>query len=564
MKRVMVVSDFTIEPLIHILNNFVKPRREYLFCSGAQGQIFQSLLHEKEAKNHDLVFLVNSINAFLEPLANLQISNTKAFLNEYKKNLSQYYSSLFAMVSEIETPILMNYPLFSDRFIYLEMFMQPYKLQDLEIIAKDICFEIAVLNKSENKVIDLSTNFKTKSIELFDSGRDQIFSSILSTQGFKLLAKNIGMSLEMSNEIKLIIVDADDSLWGGVIGEDGIKNLEYGSASFRGQFYAKFQKQLKILKENGVLLALCTKNNVADIEEVFRVRGDFALRIEDFALVKANWNPKSVNIQEILETVNLLEDSVLFLDDSEFEINEVKRIFGDLRTAKVAVHGQEQKSPLEDFNFRLQKNLLEEDSRRTEFIRVEAQRTSAKKQMSIESYLESLELRMKRLLLEPQDIRGVERACQLFTKTNQFNLFSERLNESEIKEQLLNSNSIYLYELSDNFGEYGIIGLIHFRRYEESKSIEILNFALSCRAMGRRVEYAILNSLIASYNDINAIKIRFRETAKNAPAMNFLMSLERENIAVARTAFSFEVKTNDDVKAMQSYLGQMSQVIEEN
>jgi FkbH-like protein len=328
------------------------------------------------------------------------------------------------------------------------------------------------------------------------------------------------------SEKKVIILDCDNTLWKGVLGEDGIDGVECNLNS-NGIIHFNFQKFLKERKEEGFLLCLCSKNNEADVHDIF-VQKSMPLKWDDFIIKKINWKDKFENIIAIKTELNLGLDSCIFIDDSDFEINSVKTVLNELTVFKFSSNYDDFVDLVQNLSFR-KKIISEEDKEKTkqyqeEFLRKNEMLASA----TFEDYIEKLQIKLD---LRVNDINDFERLSQLTEKTNQFNFNKKHFSVQNLHDFIYAGKGIiYSLRVSDKYGDYGTTGIVLVTIDQANAIIE--NFIMSCRILGRRIEN---NFLTAVVNDLHSKKIKidaikFNETAKNKPAKDFLQNLEYEVI----------------------------------
>jgi FkbH-like protein len=292
---------------------------------------------------------------------------------------------------------------------------------------------------------------------------------------------------------KCIILDLDNTLWGGVIGEDGIEGIKLARDGI-GMAFVDFQEQLIQISKQGVLLAINSKNNFNDIKEVFTKHPDMVLTLDDFSCVRINWNDKISNMIEISEELNIGLDSFVFIDDSPFERHLVKK---ELPMVSVPDFPDDP-AFLRDWLTEIYRQffprikLSREDVERTRMYRAQAQRTHLRKNLkNIEDFLESLDMKA-RIYINPKGL--IQRMAQLTQRTNQFNVMTNRYSESDIQSFMEKGNIIFALELSDRFGSNGVVGLIMIDT--QGRTFLINNFLLSCRVIGREVEKTFIGFVI--------------------------------------------------------------------
>jgi len=321
---------------------------------------------------------------------------------------------------------------------------------------------------------------------------------------------------------KCVVVDLDNTLWGGVVGEDGIEGLNLGGGDPEGEAYFEFQRRLKALTHRGVLLAICSKNNLEDALEVFRKRQDMPLAESDFAMMAINWEPKPVNLERIAQTLNIGLDSLVLIDDSPAEISLVRQTIPEVRCVLLPEEPADYVAALDEVDELEKVEVLREDREKTHSYRQQAQRAELRlESLDLGSYLASLKTRVRIHRVEPS---GVARAHQLFSKTNQFNLTTRRYSLGDV-ERFLTDPTIELWQLEagDRFGELGTIALALLRLTPQS--MEVDSFLMSCRAMGRGIETAAMNHvkrrfLASGREELHSLLI---PTPKNVPVRDFYL-----------------------------------------
>lgn len=309
---------------------------------------------------------------------------------------------------------------------------------------------------------------------------------------------------------KVIVLDADNTLWGGVVGEDGVEGVAV-DRQYPGTVYRRFQSQLLALRETGVLLALATKNNPADIEELF-ARREMPLGLNHFSAIRINWQAKSENIQQLAGELNLGLESFIFIDDNPFELDQVQTALPMVDVYLFDATKPDQALGLLASIPGLKAwSVTGEDRDKAALYRQERARSDARTSAtSLDDYLDSLEIRLEIGCNRPSQIR---RISQLTNKTNQFNLTTRRHSETDIA-RLMESGAVFDVRLVDRFGDMGVIGVV----IVENGDIE--SFLMSCRALGRAVEGRIL-AYVCTRIGPGGLSASYRPTAKNMMTANF-------------------------------------------
>ena len=325
---------------------------------------------------------------------------------------------------------------------------------------------------------------------------------------------------------KAIVCDLDNTLWGGIVGDDGAENIEIGQETSVGQLYAEFQSYLKAHKDLGVLLTVDSKNDEENALAGLN-RPDSVLKPDDFIVIKANWNPKDRNLIETAAELNIGADSMVFIDDNPAEREIVRAQVGGTIGAKVAV--PEMTTPERYINVLDRSGFFEvtqfsaDDLTRNEMYKANAER--AKQQASFSDYgeyLKSLEMKAE---IKPFAPLYMSRIAQLTNKSNQFNLTTLRCTQADIERVAADGNYITLYgKLADKFGDNGMVSVVFGHTDEADKSLFHIDlWLMSCRVLKRDMEFAMMDSLVAECKSRGIAKIcgYYYPTAKNKMVKDF-------------------------------------------
>lgn len=310
---------------------------------------------------------------------------------------------------------------------------------------------------------------------------------------------------------KVLALDLDNTLWGGVVGDDGAEKLVLGQEVPMGQAYCEFQSYIKAQKQLGVLLTVCSKNDhenaIAGLNHP-----DGILKPEDFTLIKANWEPKSLNIEQTAQELNLLPESIVFVDDNPAEREIVKGTLPveapPMDSIESYIHTLDKGGYFEVTNF------SEDDLHRTEMYKQNAER--AKMQSAFADYGEYLDSLEMKAVIEDFSPINLARVTQLTNKSNQFNVTTRRYTQSEMERVYESSDYIRLCgRLEDKFGDNGIVSVVIGRKDGETLDIDL--WLMSCRVLKRDMELAMLDTLVkeAVKQDVKVIKGHYYPTAKN-------------------------------------------------
>ena len=329
---------------------------------------------------------------------------------------------------------------------------------------------------------------------------------------------------------KCIILDLDNTLWGGVIGEDGFDNIKLGDDPV-GRSFVEFQKRLLALNKRGIILAINSKNNFNDAMQVIQKHPNMILREENFACVKINWNDKAVNIQKITEELNIGLDSMVFFDDDPINQVYVRESLPAVLVVDLPKDSSQYAQILTEMKeFDILK-ITEEDTKRSDMYLGQKKRKELENKIG--NYNEFLKQMNIEVEMKKADSFSIPRISQLTLKTNQFNMTTRRYQEDEVSKFSSSDNKIVEYvQVTDKFGDNGITGTYIIEKKDDEEWI-IDTFLLSCRIMGRGVEEIMMNQIIdnAKLSGVKRIKGEFIPTAKNKPAENFYKKLgfKKEN-----------------------------------
>lgn len=369
-------------------------------------------------------------------------------------------------------------------FIFQERKLN-YMLSEYSV--KNVGFHICDISSIQNKL-----------------GRDLLFSpsiyinteSVLSMDALPAVAESIVQTIAaIEGQInKCLILDLDNTLWGGVIGDDGLDNIQIGLFGI-GKAFTEFQYWVKKLQQRGIIICICSKNTESVAKDPFMKHPDMVLRLQDFAVFKANWNNKVDNINCIQQILNIGFDSMVFLDDNPFERNMVRESIKNITVPELP------QDPAEYLEYLYSLNLFEtasysvEDANRTEQYHSKSQREEALSFFTNENdFLKSLNMVAK---VEPFNSFSLPRVAQLSQRSNQFNLRTVRYSEDDIKNIVESDGYItFSFTLEDKFGNNGIICAIILKELEATE-LFIDTWFMSCRVLKRGMENFVLNTIVS-------------------------------------------------------------------
>lgn len=319
---------------------------------------------------------------------------------------------------------------------------------------------------------------------------------------------------------KALIFDCDNTLWHGILGEDGNEGIDMQATSKKGAPFHMVQQMAKYLSKKGVIIGLCSKNNAEDVDDVLLNNPDIVLKNEDIVIKKVNWSDKVTNLKTIAKELNIGLDSLVFVDDSSFEVNLIQQQLPQVLTLQVPEKGYE--NFLQDkiytyFNL----NANKEDERKTLIYKEQFKRENEKQaHHTLEDYLASLDMQ---ITIEINSVVHIPRVAQLTQKTNQFNLTTIRYTETEIQ-GFINNGFVITLGVKDKFGDSGLTGACLIKKDStDNKTAIIDSLLMSCRVIGRNIEIAFLNYIIQFLRTQNFLTVpaSYNKTLKNAQVEEF-------------------------------------------
>lgn len=341
-------------------------------------------------------------------------------------------------------------------------------------------------------------------------------------KGYAQRIKPIVMSVNGKAK-KAIIFDCDNTLWKGVLGEDGFAGLEMSSETENGAIFEEVQSLALELNKQGILLGLCSKNNPQDVDEVIASHPDMKIRDKHITIKTVNWDDKAANLKRIAKELNIGLDSLLFVDDSDFEANYIRETLPQVTVLHVPATLPEYPKMLRA-KLGLFYNVSEsqEDLRKIEMYKEQAEREKARAGISnLEEYLRSLGLELR---VEIDNDRLIPRMAQMSQKTNQFNLTTKRYTEKDI-EYFVRSEKYKVFALNviDKYGDYGVAGLCIVQLEQAGQQASIDTFLMSCRVIGRNVEFSAFDFFVEHLKSlgIKRIDAKYVKTSKNQQVEGF-------------------------------------------
>lgn len=522
-NQIYVLSNYTFNMIGDYLNENLKNKEiNNITVYENFDQIDQALLNYKKnskLKKSDIVIIAYDLNSYLEKKETL-------FPNE--KNIKPLVSR-FRNWIEVVTKKMNKKIIFFNFTENKYQYHQITKNKFVKDFGSILNHELDILKKNNNLIIyDLNSISKYYGLKNIYSEENYFLAKIPYTDKIqKIISENLSSIIysEYFARKKCLILDLDNTLWGGVLGEDGIKGIDLNN-NFKGSHFQKFQKFINYLKDNGVILAICSKNNLSNVKEVFKKHDGMILKLNDFSSIKCNWVSKSKNIKEIAKELNIGMDSMVFFDDSKIEREEVRNFCPEVSI----VDGVDRNKPelyiklLSQKTYFHQNFMTEEDKKKLKKYEILGKAANEKQNYkNINEFLKSLKMQATIYKLSDQNFL---RFVQMTNKINQFNLTTRRYNEKKLKLFSKNKNNICLImNLRDKFGDHGLTGLVmcELKIIGKKKIWFIENFLMSCRIISRSAEKTLLIELIKKLDKSksNLLMGKFIKSNKNDPCKNF-------------------------------------------
>ena len=410
------------------------------------------------------------------------------------------------------------------KFTFKNLFDSKNLIDNLSYIYFNFLLKIYRIRKNFDNLIfvDIDDNLALEGfINNFDFRNWYAASCRLSYNGMKNLIKVIeDLTLKLKHSpCKVLVLDCDNTLWGGVVAEDGVESINYGEDGI-GKIYYDFQKEIRKLKKNGILLALSSKNNEVDVIEAFKKR-KMLLKLDDFISIQINWQDKYKSILKISKDLNLSLEDIAFWDDNPLERSQMKKMLREVQTIDVPSELYLWPKFIKKNNLFSKFTISLEDKEKHQQYKI---RSSFLKDLDYSknktNHLKTIKLNPKKILIDDSNLA---RAEQLTLKTNQFNLTTKRYSKSEIS--LLNKDinfNIFLVHLNDIYGDHGIVAMVVLKKVN-SEIVLIDSFLMSCRVLGRYLDYWIMHEIykIAKKKKFKYIIGNYIETKKNILTKDF-------------------------------------------
>ena len=514
--KISIISAFTNQLIESYLNYLFDEKVKIQFLN--YGNSLSYIENGDEIINFspDYIFIFVELENLIPNILSTNLGLKYDFVNEINILEKKLLSSFKKFQKKNNSPIFFFN--FVNTFDDFQKFLN-FKIKNSR---EKICFSANemlgnVCNKINNlHVFDFFSIVKNNGLnKIYDNKQKFIDLRNLNNLGLKIVSIEI---FKYITQIKLkrkkvIIVDFDNTLWGGILGEEGYQNIKIED-TYPGNCYLEFQKYLINLKDSGILLAGASKNNLSDVKELFKKRkNDLFLKLSDFSTLEVHWDDKYKSLTNISKKLNLGTDSFVFVDDSKIECEKINKFLPEVKTICLGDKPEDILEKVRRVNFFHTFGLTKEDKKRSQFYKAESKRIKIINNKKNLNFISDLNMVLNISKLKKENL---ERAVQLTNRTNQFNLTTIRYDQRDIMKILADKNQeILCVNLRDKFGTYGIISIIYLKKINNSVYIE--NFLMSCRALGRKVEIALLDFIEQKCKKEGISKIygKYKKTKKN-------------------------------------------------
>ena len=510
-------------------------------------QIYAQIMDSKSemyAFEADSILIVMCVEKLQEAFVATPVQERQNFANDMLKTIRQYWDMVSAHTSA--SILQFNFTYYNDgvmgSYALRESSSFSYQLQKLNYLLSDAAS--ALKNVFLIDVNGIQSVFGRNIFlddKLYYMAKMPFSLDVLPT----VAARAVDVIDALRGRVKkCVVLDLDNTLWGGVIGDDGLEGIEIGELG-TGHAFSGFQQWLKELKNRGILLAVCSKNNEDTAKEPFEKHPEMVLHLNDFAMFVANWEDKASNILRIQQTLNIGMDSLVFLDDNPFEREQVRSMIPAITIPDFPEDPALYLQYLRSLNLFETAACSSADGQRTNQYQQEAKRaTMMSAYGSYEDYLKALDMRAVAM---PFDSFHYPRIAQLTQRSNQFNLRTVRYTEVQI--QALAGSDAHItryYTLKDKFGDYGLVSVVILDKQPE-QTLFISEWLMSCRVLKRSMEEFIINDIlnVAKENSCTRVVGEYIKTPKNAMVADIYkrMGFEQDGTQYFADVPAFQNKT---------------------
>ncbi len=517
----ILVSDFNIGPLAGFLSNAQEAQIDSFVAPF--GQVYQTLIdrsHECWQRNVDAAIVWTRPEAVVGEFRKV-LQFEAADAEQAIAEVDRFTQAIQSLTDRVATILVPNWVVPAE--------LVGYGMLDMRIglgirgLLSKINLRLMENLQSTPGVYVLDTNrWLHESKQAFNAKMWYLAKVAFDNSVFKNAARDIGATFAsiQRGAKKIIVVDLDDTLWGGIVGDVGWRDLCLGGHDPIGEAFVDFQRALKSFTNRGILLGIVSKNDEQLALQAIEKHPEMILRPDDFAGWRINWDDKAQNLSDLMTELNLGLDSAVFLDDNPVERQRVRDALPDVLVPEMPNEKMLYPQTIMGLTCFSSPTVTKEDLSRTEMYRVQRARESSKKSVgSIDQWLVTLETKV---VVQPMNDANCERASQLLAKTNQMNLTTRRLSESELSQWVSQQgHEFWTFRVSDRFGDSGLTGIASLE--VDGNTARIVDFILSCRVMGRKIEEVMVHVLVEHARSLGLSEIiaTYIPTDRNKPCLEF-------------------------------------------
>ncbi len=540
-EEIQLVSNFNI----HLLKPHVKKSiKDSIVDVAAYGQVFQSITSLQEQPEYDKhVVLWTSpegvISKFNQLLCGKSVSH-----NEVLDEVKEYKNIMLTTAKHCKTLFIPTWTMPLSRRTYGMIDLKPELGVRHLIMRMNLELMDLMLNVPNLFVLDADAWLKAAGAKAYPAKLYFTTKTLFSNDVFSLAAKDIAAAINgISGQAKkLIVLDLDNTLWGGVLGDEGWEKLKIGGHDYVGEAFLKFQNSIIGLNRRGILLAIASKNDESTALKAIELHPEMLLKEINFSAWRINWNDKAKNLIELADELNLGLQSMVFIDDNPVERARIREALPEVLVPEWPNDPALYTETLESLRCFDAPQVTHEDLNRGKMYVAERLRRKSRIDNEINSSDEWLNTLETSIHVESLSEVNLTRVVQLFNKTNQLNLTTRRFSESDIVEWIkIDGHELWVIYVKDKYGDSGMSGIISIETV--NGTTVVCDLILSCRVMGRKIEDAMLHVVteFALQNKINELMLEYKATEKNAPCLKMMNDSSLKKISKHKFVWEGEV-----------------------
>lgn len=523
-EKVKNLKPLKVSILSNIMISYLKNFLEYNLRINRLNPVlkfgdYDNILQTSAELNHD----VSDLIIIFWEVANLVDGLHYKILNyeeeEYRQLLDRIKNELEMTLNNLSNKSIVVF----NKFTATPFTMYNLNPNQLDRMVDELNVYLDEVKPSNTIIIDLDKIYAQLSISESINMRDYYSSKTFYTPKFFQAYSEQILPIVLSSNGKVkkaLIFDCDNTLWQGILGEDGIDNIKMSTIQ-KATPYEEIQHMAKSMVKKGVIIGINSKNNFDDVQEVISSHQDIVLRDEDILIKKINWNDKVSNLKEISSELNIGLDSFVFVDDSNFEVNLVRENLPEVHMIQVPLESIHTYPELIRKELRVFYNRLEtkeDKDKLNQYRSDQLRKQNSQKFENMEAYLKSLEIELK---IGVNHLEDIDRVSQMTQKTNQFNLTTQRYTQQDIQNLINDQSLVITMNVRDKYGSSGITGLAIIKFNSNVAQIDTL--LMSCRILGRNIEYKFIDHVLSEVMDrgIERIEANYIKTNKNDQVADF-------------------------------------------